>query len=582
MVRGKILRRRTCSFDQLEDRRVLDGAPLVGGVTFPYDDVDRLVIDDVLGPDLFMDDGFAPIDHLTLLTPNDPVSNSGGISLPTSSFDRFPLEQIQDRFFLFDNMAPYNAPDFAGEYGLAPLRLFTQWFFWPVGAGPEPDIERLLSKIPHLDARQPVVVDIEHWPTAVSDSDEELRESVRKLTTILDTIKQQRPDVTVGLYRTVPTREYRAPVFHGMDSPEYALWQAHNSERVAEIAKHVDIIVPSLYTFYPDYERDGSLRLFERDRWVTYATANIEEARQYGKPVVPYILPYYTPSSLPDRYWQSAEISPGFWETILNTVHDQADSAVIWTGRYEWADNPGWWPVTEQFANDVLPVMTDSESTVLGQVEFGSYWQTRGSEAATIRIEVNPINDAPNAKNDTVTRHDFLPITLDLLANNGFGADSDIDGTIIPSSLVINTLPSHGQVENHLDGTVTYAPNGNHIGADTFTYTISDNNGAISNSATVTINTIVNRPPVAVNDLITVNKNSQVTFHVANSDTLGVDSDPDGNLDRTSPVVVTGPLHVAVVKNTADGSFTYTPHTGFLGTIRSPTEFWIRTMQPAM
>ena len=69
----------------------------------------------------------------------------------------------------------------------------------------------------------------------------------------------------------LPIRNYWAPV-RG-DSAAISDWQAEN-RRLQRLADAVDIIFPSLYTFYDDPAG-----------WVTYAVANIKEARSYGKPV---------------------------------------------------------------------------------------------------------------------------------------------------------------------------------------------------------------------------------------------------------------------------------------------------------
>ena len=47
--------------------------------------------------------------------------------------------------------------------------------------------------------------------------------------------------------------------------------------------------------------------------------------------------------------------------------------------------------------------------------------------------------------------------------------------------------PEHGTVVNNGDGTVTYTPNSGFIGVDSFDYTVEDNDGAVSNVATVTV-----------------------------------------------------------------------------------------------
>ncbi|MGK0387215.1 MAG: glycerol uptake facilitator-like aquaporin, partial [Patiriisocius sp.] len=61
--------------------------------------------------------------------------------------------------------------------------------------------------------------------------------------------------------------------------------------------------------------------------------------------------------------------------------------------------------------------------------------------------------------------------------------DSDLDLTTVTTA----NAPTHGTASVNPDGTITYLHNGNTQTSDSYTYTISDTEGAISNEATVTI-----------------------------------------------------------------------------------------------
>ena len=61
------------------------------------------------------------------------------------------------------------------------------------------------------------------------------------------------------------------------------------------------------------------------------------------------------------------------------------------------------------------------------------------------------------------------------------------------------------------DGTVDYVPDANFFGTDTFTYTVQDDDGAISNIATVTVTvTAVNDAPVANDDAASTDEDTPV------------------------------------------------------------------------
>lgn len=103
---------------------------------------------------------------------------------------------------------------------------------------------------------------------------------------------------------------------------------------------------------------------------------------------------------------------------------------------------------------------------------------THNSNNATVTLFVNPVNDSPTAQNDTASTPEDTPITI-LALNN----DSDIDD----DSLIINSITqgANGTVTAN-STTITYTPNLNFNGIDSFTYTVSDGVN-VSNSATVTV-----------------------------------------------------------------------------------------------
>ncbi|MBI9057797.1 MAG: tandem-95 repeat protein [Labilibaculum sp.] len=167
-------------------------------------------------------------------------------------------------------------------------------------------------------------------------------------------------------------------------------------------------------------------------------------------------------------------------------------------------------PITVSLVSDVsngtLTLNADGTFTYMPNSEyFGtdnfSYQITDGNgDAVTANVTINVtfINDgAPVAVNDNTSTNEDTAVTIDVLAN-----DSDVDGnqTIDKASVLIKTGPSNGTLsQNFVTGEVTYTPNNNYTGADSFTYTIKDISGLESNIATVSINiTVDNDPPVAI------------------------------------------------------------------------------------
>ncbi|MGJ8687117.1 MAG: retention module-containing protein, partial [Spongiibacteraceae bacterium] len=181
-----------------------------------------------------------------------------------------------------------------------------------------------------------------------------------------------------------------------------------------------------------------------------------------------------------------------------------------------------------------------------------------GSDTASVTVTVNPINDAPFAADDdqAVTDEDS-PVVINVLAN-----DSDIDND---SLTVTNTTePANGSVAINPDGTVTYTPDENFNGTDTFDYTVDDGNGGSDTaSVTVTVNPL-NDGPIATDNSYATDEDNSVSGNVISNDTgSGVDSDEDVGdsfvvTDNSTPT--NGSVSIA-----ADGTFTYTPNADFNG-----------------
>jgi len=95
----------------------------------------------------------------------------------------------------------------------------------------------------------------------------------------------------------------------------------------------------------------------------------------------------------------------------------------------------------------------------------------------TIIVEEAPVVEAPVALDDSATTASETAVVIDVLAN-----DTGADGVELTIESV--TEPANGTAEI-VEGAVTYTPNADFAGDDTFQYTITD--GATSATATVTI-----------------------------------------------------------------------------------------------
>jgi VCBS repeat-containing protein len=188
------------------------------------------------------------------------------------------------------------------------------------------------------------------------------------------------------------------------------------------------------------------------------------------------------------------------------------------------------------------------------RVSDGTAW----SAPSTVFINVSTPNQAPITTDDAYTTAEDTPLVV--AAPGVLGNDTDPNGNTLTATL--GTPPAHGTLSFAADGRFTYTPDPGWHGTDTFTYQ-ADDGTAESNLATVTIVvTPVNDPPVGVTDTYSTTQNTPLT--VAGPGVLGNDIDVDG--DPLTAVLVGGPGTGRLTFN-PDGSFVYTPHPGFTGTV---------------
>ncbi|HQH36618.1 MAG TPA: Ig-like domain-containing protein, partial [Anaerolineaceae bacterium] len=159
------------------------------------------------------------------------------------------------------------------------------------------------------------------------------------------------------------------------------------------------------------------------------------------------------------------------------------------------------------------------------------------------------INDAPIPGTNTFTTGEDTPL-------NGTLAATDDEGYAL--TYVVATPPAHGTVTINLDGTFTYTPATDWFGTDTFTFTVSDDIGGVTGTATITV-TPVNDAPVAVDDTATTAEDTPVDILV--STLLANDTDIDG--DTLSLTAVSNPSNGTVAL--AVGVVTFTPADNFHG-----------------
>ncbi|HAV1529991.1 TPA: tandem-95 repeat protein [Vibrio parahaemolyticus] len=169
------------------------------------------------------------------------------------------------------------------------------------------------------------------------------------------------------------------------------------------------------------------------------------------------------------------------------------------------------------------------------------------SISQTVNFTVAPVADIVA---DKATVVEDTPTIIKVLGNDTFEGD----GKVV--SLDANNGPANGTVSINPDGSVTYTPNDNYVGKDTFTYIVTS--GGVSESTTVEVNvTPVNDAPVAKDDIATTQEDTAVTI-----DVLPNDTDVDG--DKLSIESVSVPKEQGTVE-VVDGKLVFTPAENFNG-----------------
>ena len=128
-----------------------------------------------------------------------------------------------------------------------------------------------------------------------------------------------------------------------------------------------------------------------------------------------------------------------------------------------------------------------------------------GTAAGLVRIAVEPVNDAPQARPDTLRLLEVAPATVDVLAN-----DRDVDG----GRLVVlgQTNGRRGSVSCSADGECTYTPDSRDVGLDTFTYTVGDGSGAKTIGLVTVMLAAERLPEVSIGDAEPVTEPGEAVF----------------------------------------------------------------------
>jgi K319-like protein/Big-like domain-containing protein/NHL repeat-containing protein/6-bladed beta-propeller protein len=200
------------------------------------------------------------------------------------------------------------------------------------------------------------------------------------------------------------------------------------------------------------------------------------------------------------------------------------------------------------------PFIAQNSTTLLFKL---TVTDNRGAQSSNLtHVTLKNVGDLPPVvNNQTVSTPEQSPTNITLT-----GSDPDF-GDILTFSIITN--PTHGNLTgfNPATGHVTYVPDKNYNGSDSFTFKAKDIAKVDSNIGTIKINPFKNVPPVAQDQSVTTTENKSITITLRASDL---------NKDSLTFSKVTNPLHGSLStlsSHTATSAeVTYTPLPNYNGT----------------
>ena len=206
--------------------------------------------------------------------------------------------------------------------------------------------------------------------------------------------------------------------------------------------------------------------------------------------------------------------------------------------------------VTDVNNDNTVNYSPDEHYNGADSFEYAVFDNDGDSDTAIVQIDIDPVNDIPDAVNDYITMDEDTVTTVNVLQNdNGLGDGVD--------NLEISSFSAKGSVEVVSDSTISYEPEADYYGFDEFDYTVTDVDGE-SSTATVHITVEnVNDIPEAENDSVTMDEDTDTKVNVLQNDNgLG---DGVNNLEISS-VSAKGSAEVV-----GDSTISYEPEADYYG-----------------
>jgi len=215
-----------------------------------------------------------------------------------------------------------------------------------------------------------------------------------------------------------------------------------------------------------------------------------------------------------------------------------------------------------RFLNETLNLSNNRRNLRFDFNNNARFVQLRIITRGTAEDSGGPASGTPTARADSASTRTNDSVTIDVLDN-----DTDPENSFDNVTLRVISGPSDGSVSLDRDaGEITYDPDNNFTGTDSFTYEICDTTDRCD-TATVTVTVSDSgggsddpAAPNARSDSETTEENRSITIDVLDNDT-----DDNNNIDRDRLRVISGPDDGTTEVDRDAGEITYDPDNNFTG-----------------
>ncbi|NEQ39576.1 MAG: tandem-95 repeat protein, partial [Okeania sp. SIO3I5] len=222
-----------------------------------------------------------------------------------------------------------------------------------------------------------------------------------------------------------------------------------------------------------------------------------------------------------------------------------------------------------QFDNIVVgATATDSFDYTISDLEGSG-----GTDTATVNITINgtaSTNILPVAVDDIAETNAGIPVIFNITNN-----DNDSDGTLNLTRVDLNpttterdttlTIEGEGNYTVDNEGNITFTPETGFVGIGGISYTVADNEGAVSNSAniSVTVNNVTQPPNILTGSISGIKFQDNNNNSIQDPGEIGlagftiyIDINNNNNLDNGEPNTITNSDGSYIIENIEIGTYT--------------------------